>query len=128
MNTIQILKSLGDETRLRIVNILKDGALCVCEIEAILEITQSNTSRHLNKLMTANIVNYYKEGKFIYYKLNQNTLDENQFIKELIDSQLPKEEKLRYDYDILQGYRNAGLGCENVVKVKEIIEKINKRM
>lgn len=128
MNTIQILKSLGDETRLRIVNILKDGALCVCEIEAILEITQSNASRHLNKLMTANIVNYYKEGKFIYYKLNQNTLDENQFIKELIDSQLPKEEKLRYDYDILQAYRNAGLGCENVAKVKEIIEKINKKM
>ena len=61
MNTVQMLKALGDETRIRIVNILRDGPLCVCEIESILEITQSNASRHLSKLMNANIVTYYKE-------------------------------------------------------------------
>ena len=51
MNTVQMLKALGDETRIRIVNILRDGPLCVCEIESILEITQSNASRHLSKLI-----------------------------------------------------------------------------
>ena len=65
MELIQILKALSDETRLRILNILRDGPLCVCEIEAILEISQSNASRHLSKLTTANLVNYYKEAKFI---------------------------------------------------------------
>ena len=60
MNTVQMLKALGDETRIRIVNILRDRPLCVCEIESILEITQSNASRHLSKLMNANIVTYYK--------------------------------------------------------------------
>ncbi|MCC0650914.1 ArsR/SmtB family transcription factor, partial [Clostridioides sp. ZZV15-6598] len=59
MEIIQILKALGDETRIRIINILRRGALCVCEIEAILEITQSNASRHLNKLMNAKLVTYY---------------------------------------------------------------------
>ena len=70
MQLIQILKALSDETRLRILNILRDGPLCVCEIEAILEISQSNASRHLSKLTNANLVNYYKEAKFIYYKLD----------------------------------------------------------
>ena len=73
MNTVQMLKALGDETRIRIVNILRDGPLCVCEIESILEITQSNASRHLSKLMNANIVTYYKEAKYVYYKLDEET-------------------------------------------------------
>ena len=33
MNTVQMLKALGDETRIRIVNILRDGPFCFCEIE-----------------------------------------------------------------------------------------------
>lgn len=127
MKTVQMLKALGDETRIRIVNILREGPLCVCEIESILEITQSNASRHLSKLMNANIVNYYKEAKYVYYKLDEETLNKYSFIKLMLENELNEEEKLRYDYDILIGYRQAGLNCENVSKVKEIISKINER-
>ncbi|MDI2882329.1 metalloregulator ArsR/SmtB family transcription factor [Clostridioides difficile] len=127
MEIIQILKALGDETRIRIINILRSGALCVCEIEAILEITQSNASRHLNKLMNAKLVTYYKEAKFVYYKLDENTLDEYSFIKEILDNELEFYEKLKCDYDVLIGYKNQGLNCENVSRVKETIEKVNQR-
>ncbi|MGL5316383.1 MAG: ArsR/SmtB family transcription factor [Peptostreptococcaceae bacterium] len=127
MKTVQMLKALGDETRLRIVNILREGPLCVCEIEAILEITQSNASRHLSKLMTSNIVTYYKEAKYVYYKLDEETLNKYSFIRLLLENELNEEEKLKYDYDILSRYRQDELNCENVFKVKEIISNINER-
>ena len=127
MELIQMLKALGDETRIRIVNILRGGSLCVCEIESILELTQSNASRHLNKLMNAKIVTYYKEAKYVYYKLDEENINKHGFIKEILDNELEKEAKLKYDYDILMEYKEEGLTCDNVSQVKDIICKINKR-
>ncbi|WP_270642051.1 ArsR/SmtB family transcription factor [Paraclostridium sordellii] len=124
MKIVQILKALGDETRIKIINILRKGPLCVCEIEAILEITQSNASRHLNKLMNANLVTYYKEAKYVYYKLNEDTLNEYSFIKAILEDGLEKEEKLKLDYDILVNYKDAGLTCETVTQIRDVINKI----
>jgi ArsR family transcriptional regulator len=126
MKLIQILKALSDETRLRILNILIDGPLCVCEIEAILEISQSNASRHLGKLTNANLVNYYKEAKFIYYKLDDDTLNQYSFIQNILDNELDKDKKLKYDYEILKAYKNANLNCDTVSQVKEVILDITK--
>ena len=123
MNIVQMLKALGDETRIRIVNILREGPLCVCEIEAILDISQSNASRHLSKLMNANIVTYYKEAKYVYYKLDKDTLSNYSFLNMLLEKDLILEERLKYDYDILVQYKEAGLDCENVFKIKDIINK-----
>ncbi|MGL5348588.1 MAG: ArsR/SmtB family transcription factor [Peptostreptococcaceae bacterium] len=127
MKTVQMLKALGDETRIRIVNILRQGALCVCEIEAILQISQSNASRHLSKLMNANIVTYYKESKYVYYKLDKESLENYSFINNLLDEDLILEEKLKYDYDILIQYKQDGLDCENVFRIEEVINKVNQR-
>lgn len=124
MKIVQILKALGDETRIRIINILRNGPLCVCEIESILEITQSNASRHLNKLMNVNLVTYYKEAKYVYYKLNEDTLNEYNFIKFILEDELEKEGKLKFDYEILINYKKAGLTCETVTQVRDIINKI----
>ncbi|CEQ29949.1 ArsR family transcriptional regulator [[Clostridium] sordellii] len=124
MKIVQILKALGDETRIKIINILRNGPLCVCEIEAILEITQSNASRHLNKLMNANLVTYYKEAKYVYYKLNEDTLNEYSFIKAILEDGLEKEKKLKLDYDILVNYKDAGLTCETVNQIRDAINKI----
>ena len=126
MELIQILKALSDETRLRILNILRDGPLCVCEIEAILEISQSNASRHLSKLTNANLVNYYKEAKFIYYKLDHETLTQYSFIQNILDNELDKDKKLKYDYEILKAYKNANLSCDTVSQVKDVILEITK--
>ncbi|MBS6508362.1 MAG: winged helix-turn-helix transcriptional regulator [Paraclostridium bifermentans] len=126
MELIQILKALSDESRLRILNILRDGPLCVCEIEAILEISQSNASRHLSKLTNANLVNYYKEAKFIYYKLDHETLKQYSFIQNILDNELDKDKKLKYDYKILKAYKNANLSCDTVSQVKDVILEITK--
>ena len=126
MELIQILKALSDETRLRILNILRNGPLCVCEIEAILEISQSNATRHLSKLTNANLVNYYKEAKFIYYKLDHETLNQYSFIQNILDNELDKDKQLKYDYEILKAYKNANLSCDTVSQVKDVILEITK--
>ena len=114
MDIVQILKALGDENRIRILNILKDGQLCVCEIEHILGITQSNASRHLTKLNMLRIVAYEKKAQWIYYKLNKETLEQFPFIKELLENELNKIDICKQDIEKLNEYKNSGMTCENL--------------
>ena len=58
MSTLDVIKALADETRLRIVGVLEQtDSLCACEIESLLGINQSNASRHLGRLRAAGVVN-----------------------------------------------------------------------
>ena len=66
-NELQILKSLADETRLKIVKFLLDGEKCVCEIFPHVKRTQSTTSIQLDVLRKAGIVSSKKAGKKVYY-------------------------------------------------------------
>ena len=67
MEVSDLLKALADTNRLRILNLLHERTLCVCDLEAILELNQSNLSRHLSKLKQAGIVSARKEALFTYY-------------------------------------------------------------
>ena len=66
----QIFKALSDPIRLRIILLLQaEGELCVCDLMAALEITQSKASRHLATLRHADLVIDRKDGLWSYYKL-----------------------------------------------------------
>jgi len=67
LRSVQLFKALADETRLRILNLLAHGELCVCEIEHALEIGQSKASRHLAYLRNAGLVTDRREGPWMYY-------------------------------------------------------------
>lgn len=114
MSLIQVMKALSDETRIRILNILKDGELCVCELEEILDITQSNVSRHLTKLTNAKIVDYNKIAKYVYYKINESTIMEYPFINEIIEKETMKLKQCQIDYGKLKTYKNSGLNCDDL--------------
>lgn len=62
-----VLKSLAQPTRLKIVDFLRDGERCVCEIFPAIDEEQSNTSRHLAYMQTHGILARRKEGVKIYY-------------------------------------------------------------
>ncbi len=66
----EFLKLIADETRLRILMLLNEEALCVCELEAILEVSQPRVSRILSKYRDLGLVIDERKGKFIYYKLD----------------------------------------------------------
>jgi ArsR family transcriptional regulator len=60
-------KALSDETRLRIMNVLLElGELCVCDLEAGLDITQSRASRHLGILKQSGVLAVRRDGIWIY--------------------------------------------------------------
>jgi len=67
MDVSEVLKALADPNRLRILNLLHEKTLCVCDLEAILGLNQSNLSRHLAKLKHAGILNAQKKALFTYY-------------------------------------------------------------
>ena|SRR6056297_2550183 len=63
-------KSLADETRIRILNLLRRGPLCVCQITGILELPQAKVSRHLAKLRDAGLVHTKRKEQFMEYSLD----------------------------------------------------------
>lgn len=67
MDPSELLKALADPNRLRILHLLEGRTLCVCDLEEILGLNQSNLSRHLAKLRQAGLVSATKRGLFMYY-------------------------------------------------------------
>lgn len=72
MNDFVLLgKALSDSTRIRILAVLRQSDLCVCELCDALEMSQSTLSSHLQTIRQAGLVTTRKEGKWIYYALEQ---------------------------------------------------------
>ena len=66
-----MLQALGDPTRLRLLNLLRGGEICVCYFVEILGEPQPKVSRHLAYLRRAGLVEVRREGKWMHYKLAQ---------------------------------------------------------
>lgn len=60
---------LGDSTRLRVVQALSHGELCVCDLSAMLGVGRTAVSNHLRLLRGMRLVSYRREGKLAYYSL-----------------------------------------------------------
>lgn len=69
-NLAELFKVLADETRVKVVYLLSKEELCVCDIAALLNSTVSNISHHLRVLRTAHLVKFRREGKQVYYSLD----------------------------------------------------------
>ena len=66
---VELFKAFSDETRLRIVNLLLNGELCVCELMDALQMPQPRVSHQLRILKNAGVVIDRREGKWIIYAL-----------------------------------------------------------
>ena len=69
---LDVLKALSDETRLRIINLLYERELCVCDVMETLQITQAKASRHLIYLKNAGLVKDRKEAQWMHYSMNKD--------------------------------------------------------
>jgi ArsR family transcriptional regulator, arsenate/arsenite/antimonite-responsive transcriptional repressor len=65
-----LLKLLGDKTRLTMVALLKQRECCVCEFLEVFDMSQPSISQHLRKLKDAGLVKEARRGQWIYYSLN----------------------------------------------------------
>lgn len=68
--TAEIFKALSDPTRLKIINALILSEMCVCDIAALIDVTQPAISHHLKVLRQLQLVKYRREGKIVYYELD----------------------------------------------------------
>ncbi len=66
-----IFKALSEETRLRILKLLENGELCVCDIAETLKMTQPNISFHLGMLKEAGLIKDRRNGRWIHYSLDE---------------------------------------------------------
>lgn len=66
----ELFKVFGDTTRVRILCALFESEMCVCDISVLLGMTQSSISHQLRVLKSAKLVKNRKEGKVVYYSLN----------------------------------------------------------
>ncbi|HWO96850.1 metalloregulator ArsR/SmtB family transcription factor [Fictibacillus sp. Mic-4] len=66
----QVLKLLGDKTRLTMVAILNHRECCVCEFLEVFTMSQPSISQHLRKLKDAGLLNEEKRGQWVYYSIN----------------------------------------------------------
>jgi DNA-binding transcriptional ArsR family regulator len=69
-----IYRMLGDPTRLKIVLALKQGEMCVCDIAAFMEMSESAVSHQLRRLRDMFIVKRRRQGQILYYSLSDSTL------------------------------------------------------
>jgi ArsR family transcriptional regulator len=74
--TVQLFHALSDATRLEIIRCLMGGERCVCELTDDLDAAQSRLSFHLRTLKDAGLVRDRREGRWVYYTLNCDALEE----------------------------------------------------
>ncbi len=114
-DTLTLLKALADETRLRVLSLVQEAEdLCSCEIEAILGLTQSNTSRHLTRLRYAGLVRSYKRGQWVHFRLAPDTWSTHPYLAQVLKSARADLPAAAADLARFHSYRASSFSCATI--------------
>ena len=75
-NKVKILKAIGEINRIKILELLSTGEKCACVILESFKFTQPTLSHHMKVLLDCNIVTSRKDGKWSYYKINNELAED----------------------------------------------------
>jgi len=107
---VEVLKALSDETRLRILNLLYERELCVCDVMETLQITQAKASRHLIYMKNAGLVKDRKQAQWAYYAMLKD--EHLKFIDNLVYDNLRNMEPYKGDLENLNKWlQQKNLNC-----------------
>ena len=106
-----VIKALSDETRLRVMKLLEEREICVCELMQVLDMSQPRVSRHLSVLKNAGLVDDRREGKWVYYSLCKKT--DNDEVKTILKA----TSKLANDNSVV---RRDKVNLKKAVRLSEI--------
>jgi len=79
---IRVTKALSDPNRVRVLKLLQEGELCVCEIQKVLGLAQSTVSKHMKLLEDAGLVDRKRQGTWILYSLADGS--ESEYAKAML--------------------------------------------
>ena len=103
-----LFRALADRTRLRIVNLLARGSLCVCDLQQILGQPQSSVSRHLALLKSAGLIADRRDGLWVFYALTAWDTPLARGVLAALRDHLAGEADYRRDADALSRLRLRG--------------------
>ena len=106
MKGLQYLKSISNNTKLRIVSLLLENELCVCELEEILHIRQVNISKNLISLKDAGIVNVRRDKQRGFYCISEEFLSNKHLVNHIKELRF-QEEILQVDYQEFIKHENV---------------------
>jgi len=84
---VELFHALSDETRLEVIELLRKGERCVCELTDSLDAAQSRLSFHLRVLKDAGIVRDRKDGRWAHYELSPEAFEE---VEALVEGMKPR--------------------------------------
>ena len=102
---LNVFKALSDETRLRVIKLLENGELCVCDIFTALDMSQPKVSFHLNVLKEAGLLKDRKQGRWTHYSIDDSDFFRRSLLLsvfERIPNEAVAEDRRRLD-DFMQG-------------------------
>jgi len=109
--TAQFLKALSEETRLRILALLLNGELCVCDLMAVLQLPQSTISRHLAYLRNAGWVKGRRSETWMYYRLAEMVTPFAREMLALLGKNLTELPEARQDHAALKEFQRTKKKC-----------------
>jgi len=98
-------KAIADPTRIRMLKLLENGELCVCEIMNVLGLGQSTASKHLNILKTAGLVEARKDATWSFYRLSRKEIGANKALLRIAAANLNNDETIEEDRKLLRKER-----------------------
>ncbi|MDO9527578.1 MAG: metalloregulator ArsR/SmtB family transcription factor [Syntrophales bacterium] len=110
INLTEFLKALSDETRLRIMVLLSQKEMCVCEICEVLDESQPKVSRHLAKLRDAGLVRDNRQGQWVFYYVNLENKTASEILN-IIISNIDEHIVLKNDRNKLVEKISKGTMC-----------------
>jgi DNA-binding transcriptional ArsR family regulator len=103
-----VLKAAADPNRVRILKMLEGGELCVCQIVAALNLSQSTVSKHLSLLHAAGLVEERKAGRWVHFRLGEAAINEySQPLLALIGGWLHKDATVKADAERVKRIRRT---------------------
>jgi ArsR family transcriptional regulator, arsenate/arsenite/antimonite-responsive transcriptional repressor len=102
-STIRVTKALADTQRVRILLLLANGELCVCQIVEVLGLAASTVSKHLSLLGSAGLVDVRKDGRWAYYRLPEGEVGRSFApLLEWLGGSLQGDELIKRDTQVLE--------------------------
>ena len=107
----KVFTALSDKTRLRILNLLSEGELCVCDIIKVLKEPQSKVSRHLAYLRGVGLVQGRKEGLWMHYRLSKPAAKLHEMLIKAICCCRSEFDEFGKDLKALNSNKDCLVGC-----------------
>lgn len=112
---LEQIKALADGTRLRILKLVEQRELCVCQIVPVMGLSQPTISAHLGKLKRAGLVKERRQGQWSYYSVDQKGLVRfGTLWKAFINAELADIPEMRANADILAEEISKGDPCRRI--------------